>query len=289
MNLEKKNYELIKFEDGDFSLDVSVSTDDNTIWLTQSEIALLFNVDRTRITRHINNIFDEFELERKSNVRKTHFPFSDKQVNIYNLDVILAVGYRVKSKRGILFRRWSSNILKEYLIKGYTINEKRCLSCATSIIELSSKVNSLEFELNDINNKIENIENILYSRDAELIFEGSILKPSVKIKSILSLAKEEIIIIDNYADKELLSLIDDINIKITIITRQSSELNNINLKPNITIINSSLYHDRFIIVDDFVYLIGTSFNGLGKKRFIMCYLNKVNKELILSDLKKNDK
>ena len=89
---KEKTYDLIKFEDGNFSLDVKVSPNEDTVWLTQEEMAQLFSVDRTRIARHINNIFNEFELDCKSNVRKAHFPFSDKLVSIYNLDVILAVG-----------------------------------------------------------------------------------------------------------------------------------------------------------------------------------------------------
>ena len=98
MNNQEKKYELIKFEDGEFSLDVNVSPDEETVWLTQNDMALLFEVDRTRITRHIKNIIEELESEEKSNVRKTQFPFSDKYVILYSLDVTLAVGYRVKSK-----------------------------------------------------------------------------------------------------------------------------------------------------------------------------------------------
>ncbi len=98
MNNKEKHYDLIKFEDGNFSLDVKVSPDEDIVWLTQEEMARLFCVDRTRITRHINNIFNDFELDYNSNVRKAHFPFSDKLVSLYNLDVIIAVGYRIKSK-----------------------------------------------------------------------------------------------------------------------------------------------------------------------------------------------
>ena len=103
--IDNKKYKLIKFEDGDFSLDVNVSPNEDTVWLTQAQIAELYNVDRSRITRHINNILKDEELNIECNVRKTHFPNSDKPVHIYNLDMILAVGYRVNSKRGITFRR----------------------------------------------------------------------------------------------------------------------------------------------------------------------------------------
>ena len=122
-----RKYELIKFEDGDFSLDVNVSPKEDTVWLTQKQMADLYDVDRTRITRHINNILEDKELDIESNVRKTHFPNSDKLVHIYNLDMVLAVGYRVNSKRGIMFRRWANSILKQYLMKGYVINENNCI------------------------------------------------------------------------------------------------------------------------------------------------------------------
>ncbi len=120
-----KNYELVKFIDNDFELDVRADVTNETVWLTQEEMALLFNSDRTRITRHINNIIKDGELEEKSNVRKTHFPHSDRPVKMFSLDMIISVGYRVKSKRGILFRKWANNVLKKYLIQGYAVNQKR--------------------------------------------------------------------------------------------------------------------------------------------------------------------
>ena len=147
MNNKEKSYELIKFEDGDFSLDVKVSPKEDTVWLTQKEIAQLYDVDRTRITRHINNVFDDAELDYKSNVRKTHFPFSDRMVTLYSLDVILAVGYRVNSKRGIQFRRWANTILKQYLLNGYVINENRVVVSNENYIELRNEVVSINDRL----------------------------------------------------------------------------------------------------------------------------------------------
>ena len=123
-------------------------SENETVWLTQEEMALLFNTDRARITRHINNILKDGELDEKSNVRKTHFPHSTRPVKmydldmitsvekydgrvehrpakLYNLDVVLSVGYRVNSKRGIAFRKWANRVLKNYLIQGYAVNQKR--------------------------------------------------------------------------------------------------------------------------------------------------------------------
>lgn len=128
--MSEQKYEIVKFIDNQFALDVYVSPDEKTVWLTQNEIAKLFNKDRKTITRHIQNIIKEFELiETQVCSKKEHTANDGKKyiVNIYNLDMIIAIGYRVKSKRAIIFRQWSSNILKEYLLKGYVINEERSL------------------------------------------------------------------------------------------------------------------------------------------------------------------
>ncbi len=117
--------EIIIFENQEVKLEVNMQ--DETVWLTQTQMAELFGKDRTVITRHINNIFKEGELEEKSNVQKMHIPNSDKPVTLYNLDIIISVGYRVKSQNGIIFRRWANQILKDYMIKGYAVNQKRLI------------------------------------------------------------------------------------------------------------------------------------------------------------------
>lgn len=114
---------IYKAKDGKTSLEVKLEED--TVWLTQQQLTQLFNRDRTVITKHINNIFKEKELDEKSNVQKMHIPNSDKPVAFYSLDAIISVGYRVKSKEGTQFRVWANKVLKDHLIKGYTINPKR--------------------------------------------------------------------------------------------------------------------------------------------------------------------
>ena len=138
-NIEKINYELIKFEDENFSLDVNVSPSEETVWLSQAQIAELYEKDRKTITRHISNIFRDLELNENSVCSFFEHTASDgKKYNVkfYNLDMILAVGYRVKSKRGILFRRWANSILKQYLFYGHTINETRCLAHSDNNIKI---------------------------------------------------------------------------------------------------------------------------------------------------------
>ena len=115
---KENNYDLIKFEDGEFSLDVKVSPNEDTVWLTQREMTLLFNVDKSRISRHIKNILNDRELDMSVVAENATTGKDGKTYNVdyYNLDMIIAVGYRVNSKRGTLFRKWANSILKQYLL-----------------------------------------------------------------------------------------------------------------------------------------------------------------------------
>ena len=119
------NYEMVKFTDNGFELDVRTDSENETVWLTQEEMARLFDVNIGRVSRHINAVFKDGELPKKSNLRKTQFAMSDKPVGLYSLDVIISVGYRVRSLRGIAFRKWANSVLKQYLIQGYVVNQKR--------------------------------------------------------------------------------------------------------------------------------------------------------------------
>ena len=138
--------EIVIFENQNVKLEVNMK--DETVWLNQMQMAELFDKDRTVITRHINNIFKEGELDKKTNVQKLHNSNSDKPVTFYNLDVIISVGYRVKSKNGVAFRKWANKILKDYLIKGYAVNEKR-LKALEKTIELIDIANRLDNRLED--------------------------------------------------------------------------------------------------------------------------------------------
>ena len=150
--------EIIIFTDQNIKLEVNMK--DETVWLTQEQMGKLFEKDRTVITRHINNIFKDGELDEKSNVQKMHFANSDKPVTLYNLDVIISVGYRVKSKKGIIFRKWANKVLKEYLLKGYAINQKRLeyLEKTVRLIDIGSRIDN---ELN--NNEAKEILKVISS------------------------------------------------------------------------------------------------------------------------------
>lgn len=117
--------EIEIFKSGDNKIELKVKFDSDTVWLSQEQLIVLFERDQSVISRHINNIFKEKELDKESNMQKMHIPFSDKPVSFYNLDVVISVGYRVKSLRGTQFRQWATARLKDYLVQGYAINEKR--------------------------------------------------------------------------------------------------------------------------------------------------------------------
>lgn len=135
----EQNNEIVLFETSDKEVTLSVPMDGDTVWLTQAQMTELFNVDRTVITRHVNNIFKEKELIRESNVQKMHIANADRPVQFYSLDVIISVGYRVKSKRGIEFRQWASKILKQYMVDGYAINEKR-LNALQKTVDIQTRM-----------------------------------------------------------------------------------------------------------------------------------------------------
>ena len=275
----EKHYDLIKFEDGDFSLDVKVSPNEDTVWLSQKEMSLLFDVSTDNIGLHIKNILNEGELDPSTTEESSVVQFEanrhvKRTIKLFNLDMIISVGYRVKSKRGIIFRRWATSTLKQYLLKGHVINEERCLSCTSNILDLQSKYK-------EIKNKVNNLNEIVYSDNNKLFYEGEILEPYSFLIKLFFLAKNKLTIIDMYADSFLLKMLEEIKIPIYIYTSSNSYLNNIDLKANIHLINTNVFHDRYIIVDETVYMMGTSFNSIGKKRFTLTKLIDIKEDDLL--------
>ena len=278
MNNEEKKFNLIKFEDGEVVLDVKISPNEDTLWLTQEQIALLFGKAKSTINEHIRNILknelDETQVMRKFGKAELS-NITTKPIYYYNLDMILAIGYRVNSKKGIEFRRWASNVLKQYLLKGYAINEERCLSCTSNIISLQNKVESIE-------SKINNLKNDVHSENSKAFFEGEIVEPYTFIRHIFFLAKENLTITDFYADNYLISMLKDIKVNITIVTSSSSYLNKIDLSNNINVVYDNDIHGRYIFVDDkYVYALDNSFNNIGKKKFVIMKLENITKEMLL--------
>ena len=133
--------EIVLFETEDRQITLQVPVEQETVWLTQAQMTELFGVDRTVITRHVDNVFKEKELDRESNVQILHVANSDRPVQYYNLDVIISVGYRVKSKRGVEFRKWANSVLKKYILQGYAVNNNR-ISQLGEVIQIMKRTES---------------------------------------------------------------------------------------------------------------------------------------------------
>ena len=195
------NNEIIKFNNGNLELDVTVTPDKDTVWLTVDQLCTLFNKNKSTISRHIKNIFNEGELDEISSVAKNATQLkrydprtgkdriSNVEINYYNLDVIISVGYRVKSQNGIIFRKWATSILKDYMIKGFAVNEKR-LEALDKTIQIQSRMlaSALNIEEKEVLNVVEAYSNALTLLDD--YDHGTIPKPD-GIASIYRLTYEE--------------------------------------------------------------------------------------------------
>ena len=178
--------EIILFENQDVKLEVNMNGE--TVWLTQDQMAKLFGKDRTVITRHINNIFKDGELDEKSNVQKMHIANSDKPVSLYSLDVIISIGYRVKSQNGVIFRKWANKVLKDYLLKGYAVNQKRLeyLEKTIKLIDIAGRMDTElktaeAKEIIKVINNYSNALNLLDDYDHKRIIKPSGTKDNKKI------------------------------------------------------------------------------------------------------------
>lgn len=271
----KKNgnriYDEIIIYQPDSTLSLDVRVEDDTVWLSQAQMADLFMRDRTVITRHINNIFKEQELDESSNVHFLHIPNSDKPVKLYSLDVIISVGYRVKSIRGTQFRQWANKILKDYLLKGYSINQ-RLLHIESRIDRLQSEHDRRLYELTD---KVDFFVRTSLPPVEGVFFNGQIFDAYKFVCDLIKSAHARIILIDNYIDESVLTLLDkrSVDIKAAIYTQNISKQLQLDIERHnaqyatIEIRKAKAVHDRFLIIDDTIFHIGASIKDLGKKLF----------------------
>ena len=268
-------YEIVKFVDEEVKLDVNISPLEKTIWINIEQMSVLFERDRSVISKHIKNIFLEGELLEDSVCAFfAHTANDGKVYNVkyYNLDVVISVGYRVKSKRGVLFRQWASNIIQDYLIKGYAINEERSLVTNENYVRLINKVESLDERVSNIENNYKPLE----FKNSQLFFDGQLYDAYTLIQSLFESANNEIIIIDNYVDRTILDrlVVKNRNVQVIIYTSINTRL----LGRDINTFNSQYggldvryttnVHDRYIIIDqNKIYHLGHSIKDLGKKIF----------------------
>ncbi|HBX49781.1 MAG: DNA-binding protein [Bacteroidetes bacterium RIFOXYA12_FULL_35_11] len=278
------NGEIVIFyaiENTSFQLNVKI--EDDTVWLTQAQMAELFQTTRNNITLHIANVFKEKELEQGSVCKESLLTAQDGKnykTNFYNLDVIISVGYRVKSQRGTQFRIWANKVLKEYLLKGYAISHR--------VERLENKVYSLEQKTNEfdllIKTSLPPHEGIFY--------DGQIFDAYSFVSKLIRSAKKSIILIDNYIDESVLTLLSKrkSGVKAVIYTKKLTkqllldiEKFNNQYEP-VELIEFSKSHDRFLIIDkQVVYHIGASLKDLGKKWFAFSKI-ELNAEEIIAKL-----
>jgi len=252
--------------------------------LRQDEISLLFEKDRTVITRHINNILKDNEVDEKSNVQKMHIPNSDKPVKFYSLDIILAVGYRTNSAKAIKFRQWATNVLRNYIINAYAINDNRITH--QRFKDLENEVSALKSKVNTISNAIENND---VKPKQGIYYNGQEFDAYVFIADLIKSAKKSILLIDNYIDESILQLFTKRrkNVTVSIYTKNITKVLKQDLEkhnsqyPEISVKKFTKAHDRFLIIDEnTVYHFGASLKDLGKKWFAFSKMELETMEMI---------
>lgn len=275
-NITTTKGEIVMYQP-DETIRLEVRVEDETVWLNRQQIADLFSRDVKTVAKHINNALKE-ELKGEPVGAKFATTASDGktyQVEYFNLDMIMSVGYRVKSKQGIRFRRWSNKVLKQYLLKGYAINQR---------IELLEKRVAVTEEKIDffVHKSLPPVEGIFY--------DGQIFDAYAHIVSLIKQAKHSIVLVDNYVNVDTLTMLSNRaqDVTATIFTRQLNQQQQLDLQRHnqqyapIAINACQHNHDRFLIIDDVVYLFGASLKDAGKKLFAYIKMQETSAQDLLS-------
>ena len=269
----------------DETIKLEVRMDNETVWLTQQQMSELFDKDRSVIGRHIRNIYDEHELEADSTCAKfAHVVSRSGQLyesTAYNLDVIISVGYRVKSVRGTKFRQWANKILKSYLLKGYAADNR--------YLSLEKKVTEQGKQISELQNKVDFFVRTSLPPVEGIFCDGHIFDAYVQIANLIKQAKKNICLIDNYVDETVLAMLSQraAGVSATIHTKEISKslqlainLHNAQYPP-ITVNECKNFHDRFLIIDDTVYHFGASLKDAGKKLFAYIKMQETPASVIM--------
>lgn len=282
--------EIILYRPNEIAEHIEVRLDEETVWLNRNQIATLFGRDVKTIGKHINNVFLEGELEKKVVVAKfatttQHGAIKGKtqtiSVEFYNLDVIISVGYRVKSKQGTQFRIWANKILKDYLLKGYAINN-RMNRLEDNVEALTTKVTQIDLQINT---------HLIPTQG--VFFDGQVFDAYALASKIICSAKKSIVLIDNYVDDSVLVHLSkkNKNATVTILTKTINKQLQLDVQkanaqyPTITIKPFTQSHDRFLIIDKKeVYHLGASLKDLGKKWFAFSKMDKSSVQHILNSI-----
>lgn len=274
----QKINEIILYQP-DQSISLEVRLEDETVWLTQAQMAELFQTTPQNITIHIRSIYREGELEEVGTckehlqVRQEGRRSVRRQQKFYNLDVIISVGYRVKSVYGTRFRQWANKVLKDYLLRGYAIN-RRLEKLEKTVADHTEKIDFF------VRTSLPPVEGIFY--------DGQIFDAYAFATDLIKSAKERIVLIDNYVDESTLLMLSKRkeNVKATIYTGKADKRLLLDLKrhneeyPSIELAEYKQAHDRFLLIDKEVYHIGASLKDLGKKWFAFARLHLDTQELI---------
>ena len=287
--MNKKNLsldgEIIMYQP-EGAIQLPVRVENETVWLTIDQMALLFGKSRSTINEHILNALSEGEILKNESVRKIgNSDFSTKPTNFYNLDVIISVGYRVKSIQGTQFRRWANQVLKEHLLKGYSVNQ-RLISQENKLENLDSRVVNLEKQVDFfVKANLPPSEGVIPANARWSGYEFAV--------QLVRSAKKEIIIIDPFANDTSLSLVakrvagvNAVIYSARITRAMNDEVDRINRQfPTVVLRTMRDVHDRFIIVDETVYHVGASIMDLGCKMTAFSVLNLVTKGQLLALVK----
>ena len=287
--MDQEKYEIVKFVDNGFELEVNVSPLEETVWLTQDQMAELFQKSKSTINEHIKNLYSEKELLESATIRKFRMVRFEggrriiRSIPHYNLDLIISVGFRVKSQRGIIFRKWATSVLKQYMLRGYAIDSSRVLVTQENYLNLLNVVTDMKSSQLILEKRIEKLESKYPELNTYVFSCGQMFDATSFLGQIIGKAENEIILIDNYIDRGTLDILSHKRkeSQLTIIT--SKEGNRVTPKEyqtfnsqycNLTIETTDKVHDRFLILDRYeMYHIGASLKDAGRKLFGMNLIN----------------
>ena len=283
------NNEIILYQP-DASVKLEVRLENETVWLTQKQIADLFGVKQPAISKHLKNIFESGELIEASVHSILEYTATDGKsykTKFYNLDAILSVGYRVNSKNATLFRQWANKILKEYLLRGYSVNQ-RLLHMEGRI---DHRLSEHDNQIKELSGKVDFFLRTSLPPKEGVLFDGQIFDAYLFVFDLIKRAKERIVLIDNYIDETVLTLLDKCSNEVTatIFTSRLSKQLQLDIERHnnqylpIELKTTNRIHDRFIIIDDTLYHIGASVKDLGKKLFGFSKM-ELNPQVVLDAL-----
>ena len=254
------------------SIKLDVRVEGETVWLTQQQMSLLFNTSRNNVTLHIGNIFKEHELEQNSVCKESLLTAQDGKIyktKFYNLDVIISVGYRVKSQAGTRFRQWATKILKNYMLRGYAVNQ-RIMAVEERV---DNRLMAHERRLEAVEEKIDFFVRTNIPPVEQVFFDGQFFEARVLLENLIKTATKRVIMIDGYVDATTFDILDVRTMGVKADIYSDSEYTSLRdmhndsagKQPVTTHKWSTPSHDRWLIIDDTLYHCGHSFKDMGKK------------------------